>query len=482
MAHNELSIRFTENKYATRAEVSKDLKMSLIDNIWSNILSYRSNYNKYLKVRSVDKNQLHICYCPTVSNSINNIDTNLLRLLNDYVRLNDSTGDKKYFNDSCNVKALEAVAKRHELDVTNPFLRSLIHGEYREVANTHTILSRYASCLSFISKNFKKDIDIDFLAELYSTITGNFELTSFYRTFEDKTVDSRVIVDRVYRVAPSSLIETMMSDLFSFIENSETNPFVKSIVVFYYVNYVKPFPQFSAEISVLLAKSVLAHDGLDELGALFPLENLISDYNDQIDRIFLEVQKTNDITYLINFCLKYAERKIEELRDIMVNHQADELSKELYQPEEEIQPAIKIVEEKPKVEEKPVEPVQPVTKQIEKPVYETEEQVKRVETQTRVVGNEQIAYAYIPPVLDEKQAQRLEQHLLELEPSMKKGEAKFYARHCTLGKKYTIQQYKKALGCAYETARTSMDHLVELGYYRKEMVKNKNVYTPIPRK
>jgi hypothetical protein len=26
-----------------------------------------------------------------------------------------------------------------------------------------------------------------------------------------------------------------------------------------------------------------------------------------------------------------------------------------------------------------------------------------------------------------------------------------------------------------------MDHLVELGYYRKEMVKNKNVYTPIPR-
>ena len=95
---------------------------------------------------------------------------------------------------------------------------------------------------------------------------------------------------------------------------------------------------------------------------------------------------------------------------------------------------------------------------------------------------QEIAVTYIPTVLDEKEACRLEQHLLELDPSLKKGEAKFYARHCTLGKKYTIAQYKKAIGCVYETARTSMDHLAELGYYRKEQLKNKYVYSPIPRK
>ena len=44
MANNELAIRFTETKYSTRSEVSRELKMSLIDNIWSNILSYRSSY------------------------------------------------------------------------------------------------------------------------------------------------------------------------------------------------------------------------------------------------------------------------------------------------------------------------------------------------------------------------------------------------------------------------------------------------------
>ena len=77
---------------------------------------------------------------------------------------------------------------------------------------------------------------------------------------------------------------------------------------------------------------------------------------------------------------------------------------------------------------------------------------------------------------------RLEQDLLESDPSLKKGEAYFYARHCTMNKRYTIAQYKKELGCAYETARTSMEHLAELGYYRKEQVKNKFVYTPINRR
>ena len=84
--------------------------------------------------------------------------------------------------------------------------------------------------------------------------------------------------------------------------------------------------------------------------------------------------------------------------------------------------------------------------------------------------------------LDEKDARRLEQHLLELDVRLKKGEAYFYARHCTIGMYYTIEQYKKALKCVYETARTSMDHLAELGYYKKTKYGKKFVYTPVKRK
>ena len=63
MASNELAIRFTEETYATKAEVSRELRMSLIDNIWSNILKYRATYYRYLTLKSIDKNQL-IYRCP----------------------------------------------------------------------------------------------------------------------------------------------------------------------------------------------------------------------------------------------------------------------------------------------------------------------------------------------------------------------------------------------------------------------------------
>ena len=92
-----------------------------------------------------------------------------------------------------------------------------------------------------------------------------------------------------------------------------------------------------------------------------------------------------------------------------------------------------------------------------------------------------LAFNYAIPELDEKEAKRLESNLLELDVRLKKGEARFYARHCTLGRYYSIEQYKKLNRCVYETARTSMEHLVELGYYKKAKVGKKFVYTPIKR-
>ncbi|MFA7020216.1 MAG: hypothetical protein WC215_01470, partial [Bacilli bacterium] len=73
-------------------------------------------------------------------------------------------------------------------------------------------------------------------------------------------------------------------------------------------------------------------------------------------------------------------------------------------------------------------------------------------------------------------------NLLESNPLLRPKQAEFYARHRTLGKYYTISMYKKEMDVVYETARTSMDNLAQLGYYRRENVKNKFVYTPVKNK
>ena len=79
--------------------------------------------------------------------------------------------------------------------------------------------------------------------------------------------------------------------------------------------------------------------------------------------------------------------------------------------------------------------------------------------------------------LSEKEVKEYARYLLETNPSLSRNQANFFANHCTVGRYYTIQQFKKECKTAYETARTSMDKLAKEGYYEKRQVKNKFVYT-----
>ena len=506
MANNELAIRFTEGKYATKAEVAKELRMTMVDTIWSNILSYRSTFNRYLNIKSIEKNQLVLCFCPAINALVNSADMKLIRLMKEYSHLNVNNGDSTRFEDECLIRSLSFLAKEHELDVTENYLRSLIHGDIREPSPSMRLLTRYLDALQYIKKAYVNPINVDFLAELYGRLLGTNELTSFYRSTEDSNRENRVLIDRIYTSAPVPLIEGMMENLFVFLSNSSLSAASKASIAYYYINYIRPFANFSDEIALLIAKAILAHDDLGEAGVLLPLESLLSENQEEIARLFVEVQKTCDTTYFVNFALKQIEKKCDELLDLTVQIKAMVLKNDFYR-QDDVKPAPShpiipnyVTEQpslfdsvvEPQVVEKPApapipEPVREEVKPVpvpqpvvEQPKVEEKKEERRVEPVEEV--QESIAVSYIPPAIDEKQALRLEQHLLELDPSLKRHEAKFYARHCTLGKSYTIAQYKRMIGCVYETARTAMDHLVELGYYRKDSSNKKFIYTPIPRK
>ena len=507
MPSNELAIRFTEGKYATKSEVGKELKMSMFDNIWSNILSYRSGYNRYLSIKSIEKNQLVVCFCPSVNALVNSADMKLIRLMKESSRLSVTNGEVNRFEDECLIKSLKYVAAEHQCEASENYIRSLIHGDIREVSPDVRILSRYLDALNYVKKYHVNTIDVDFLAEIYSRLLGTSELTSFYRTTEDSNRENRVLIDRIYTSAPVYLIEGMMESLFTFISTSTLSAATKASIAYYYINYIRPFSTFSDEVALLIAKAILAHDGLSELGVLLPLESLLVEQQEEITRLFVEVQKTCDTTYFVNFALKQMEGKCDDLFNYIAEMKASTLKQDFYREDkpapfqgQSVQQSLfdSVEETKPApapVQQTPVQPApQPVVQQepvkvvvqpqivVEQPKVEVAKPVEQPVVEEPVSQQEQIAVSYIPPAIDEKQALRLEQHLLELDPSLRKHEARFYARHCTLGKSYTIAQYKRMIGCVYETARTAMDHLVELGYYRKDSSNKKFIYTPIPRK
>ena len=498
MANNDLAMRFTEEKYATKNEVAKELRVLSADTFWSNILAYRSHFYHYLTVRTIEKNMLVFCGCPAINNLVNNIEMKLIRANREYGMINPNSKQYRTINLKFNRQILKILNDAEQLGVGEDFYDSVIRHEVISAIPNNMLLINYLKALSYIKRSYVNPIDENFLAGLYAKLVGMEELVDFYRVSEDRNPENRVLIDRVYTSAPVNLIEPMMNYLFNFISTSTLSASLKAVITFFYINYVKPFSKYSEEVAVLMAKAILAHDTFGETVVDLPLEKLLLLPNEEAARVYVEVQKTADITYFVNYVFKYlgqycdgffddiTKSKVEELREDF--YQVDEKPQEVPIPEPVKPTRVETIDLFAASEEEP-EPVKPAPARVAEPAPQKEEEpveqpvIEQPKKKTVKVTyiQEELAVAYIPVALDEKQAVLLEQDLLERDPELKKGEAKFYARHCTKGKKYTIAQYKKSLRCAYETARTSMDHLAELLYYRKEKIKNKYVYIPVER-
>ena len=499
MAGNDLAMRFTEDKYATKNEVAKELRVLSADTFWSNILAYRSHFYHYLTVRTIEKNMLVFCGCPAINSLVNNIEMKLIRANREYGMINPNSKQYRTISLKFNRQILKILNETEQLGVGEDFYDSVIRHEVISAIPNNMLLVNYLKALSYIKRSYVNPIDEDFLAGLYAKLVGMEELVDFYRVSEDRNPENRVLIDRVYTSAPVNLIEPMMNYLFNFISTSTLSASLKAIITFFYINYVKPFSKYSEEVAVLMAKAILAHDAFGETVVDLPLEKLLLLPSEEAARVYVEVQKTADITYFVNYVFKYLGQYCDNFLDDITKSKVEELREDFYQVDEKPQ-EVPIPEPEPvkptRVEtidlfaasEEP-EPVKPAPARVAEPVPQKEEEpeeqpvIEQPKKKTVKVTyiQEELAVAYIPVALDEKQAVLLEQDLLERDPELKKGEAKFYARHCTKGKKYTIAQYKKSLRCAYETARTSMDHLAELLYYRKEKIKNKYVYIPVER-
>lgn len=479
MGVNDIAVRFTEDKYATKNEVSRELKISVIDGVWDKILSYRAPFCHYLAIRGTDKNQLRVCLCPTISSNLNTVEAKLLRIVSEANKLDSVNSDRQYFKQSYLVRSLQNVALANLAVCDEEHARKVVLGTISDVA-----LANYLKGLRFVEAKYEETLDVDFLADLYSKVTGNDELTSFYRTKEIEDSGANVLISRVYKSAPTHLIEPMMDSLFNFVEKTNVSPLCRALISYYYIQFVKPFDKFNNEISVLFAKAVLAHYSVGEFAVYLPLETFLNENEGEMERIFHDVQTSSDVTYFLTFALKFVGKEFDKMLDSLAEYSTKVIKDDFYQLDEEVK-----TEEPAKEEAKP-EPVKEViveeVKKVEEPtptvvvkkVIKEEVEAKPAAVVEKPVG---LAVSYIPEELDEKTATRLERHLLELDVRLSKKQAYFYARHCTLGMYYTIDQYKKATKCVYETARTSMDKLVEFGYYAKAPAGKKFVYTPVKR-
>lgn len=511
--------RFSNDQYLTYNQITVELKTTLIGPIWDKVLEYRGKFTLPLTLRTVDKSRYKVVLTPKITEKITTIERKLTKALISYSTFIQNEDYKRELEIIQTKNIISNIAAVYDVDVNENFYQRLVTHNLSTLTPSEMILNDYHRALTYLTTNVFAPLDKNFIIGLADIFDALENANYIYRSQEVKDQSQKALVNRIFVAAPVNRIEEMVEDLLDFIQSSQASLFVKFVAIFFYFCYIKPFSYHSEEIALLFSKAFLQRGDLEALAPLLNLEILHDEAKEKLDEIMLEVKKSNDLTYLIVYIADLFVRQINQLEELMVEIRRKMISQERYQPEPtitkapevkevipapiKVEPVIEKIEEEASLrfeqtnlldqeEEKPQ-----VTPILEKPVVTATTPPPTLEVNptyqvppTMVHKQDEgvkletwmdIALPRVPVGLSEEDAQKIETHLREMDPSLSRSEAYFYARHCTIGKYYTISQFKESVDCAYETARTSMDHLANSGYYRKEKFKNKFLYTPVKR-
>lgn len=474
MANKEMGPRFSSiDAYANKKQVARALGFSSIDGIWQEILQYRSVFAANLNLSSVEQSAYQFVQTPYIVNLISSFENKLNKILIKYSSL--TSEQQNEFNKLSYTKVLQSIARKYNLQIENEgYFRHLINGDISAIPPNEVILLNYLNALKLIKTKSDLPLDIDYAAELYSQITGNFELTKLYRDEDLLGMNQKILVNPDFNPAPPAMIENMMEQLYAFSGDRRVSKLVRAVVSAYQVQQMLPFDYFSEEMGVLFLKAILAHEDLEMIATNLNFEVLLIE-NSELQKTILEVKRTHDITYYIDAVFNLISLNLEQLIEDLNLAQIAKIKEEQYTLDELVEKVVTVSDDTHQEnKEEEVEKVNP-SRVVEPPGLQKESLSELALRKDTAISHFSVGY-------NEREAQLLEQHLIESDPRIKKSEAAFYARHCTMEKYYTIEQFKLASSCAYETARKSMDNLVFLGYYRKEMIKNKFIYTPIKKK
>lgn len=469
MAIDNLGVRFTEEVYASRSQVAHSLGTNLIDPFWNQIISYRKKYEVDLGLKDISKMSYFITLCKLITDKSAELTQKIDRYDQTYNEKILKSLNKNTYHHNTVRQDLLYISKAHNISVNEVALNNIIYHKSNDPV--FSVLINYLSAAEFIYSNTDTKIDDSYLASLYSLVSGEKELSSFYRVNEVKSFTQKVIVNREYAGAPVNQIESIMDSLYDFINNYKSAPVIKAAVVYYMINYVKPFDNYNAEVSILLARKILSTNNSSQL--FVPFTSLLSEKQSNIAVAIRESQRSRDLTYVIvefidvlNDAFQFS---LDAVARILVEgaQQSYLMGEDEEKIEEEFGPEVRKPAEEfilPK-EDKPVE--QPEVDIVVAPKVETKKIIKHVGS----LKDENL--------VSDKELREKAEELLESDPMLRPNQAHFYVRHCTPGHYYTIQQYKRSEHVVYETARTSMDNLAKQGYYKREQVKNKFVYTPL---
>ena len=499
-----IAIKFTDVNYVTMKGFFDALGTRLVERLWNDVVSYRAINAKTTRLRTAKQLPFSLTYTEALKNRFAAFSAKLLSAKEEYDRFASLSEEKERLDRALIYNALKNAADMEKILITEPTARAMVSGMYSGSIETHLPLLGYRDFLrQSIATDFKS-CDT-FFGSLYSAMSGTEELVTFYRLDDESLTKGRA-----GEYAKFNDIESLMDNLEGFVSLDPLDAMLKPFLAMYFVSYVAPFAAHNDLLGVALAKKMLSLGPLGEFAFLLPLETLPL-HNARYDELFLESAKTGDFTYVMLYWMESLSYSLDAAMNEWTRLRTEAMKREFRSEPHEEAPAAPAPELTEVVAtEEPLPPVEVIAPKAEEAkavaVEETtfapvEPEPVRVAPEQKEEPNPVVAPAkeaapveevpilealpidekalYAPKVsLKDKDVKMAARYIIETHPDINKQQALFFASHCTLGRYYTIQDYKKTMKVAYETARTSMDRLAASKLYKKLRIKNKYVYTP----
>lgn len=480
--------RFSEESYATKEDVSLVFNVTSMDFIWEEVLAYRKNFTETLELPTVDKTKLNLVMTHSISNRLLAYERGLNKAFFQFNKLSEF--GKNSFRRKRLLKIIGTLAASVGSKQTDSFLLTLIDGSVSALPNDAVILQNYLVALKFLQAHDAGLVTYSDFNAFYSILLNGSEPLApiMDKNYRKTSPDEPHYYQTgyVYKAALAERIDDMMNSLCSFANDENLYVSVRALACLYYVYYVKPFDGFHEALSCLGFKMALMRSG-QSLAPFINIEGLILFRDDCLKKADENVQKTFDLTYFFDKCLPYLANDLVEMGEDLEEAKKDEVQYE------QKNVGFSASEKEILVREAEPEKLAEKAKEDIKPLLTPDDNAEEKESNqaplnpagglsSQIYGPLNVAMPVFPKGFEDADIEQVTIDLLETYPTLRKSQAHFYASHCTVGRSYTIQEFKKCEQTSYETARTSMDYLSQLGFYEKAKVRNKFVYRPIPRR
>jgi hypothetical protein len=471
--------RFTEEQYATKEEVADAFNVSNVDFIWNSIVSYRKRLTETFELPDIDRTKLSLVFTHAISNKILTYERLLNKAFYEYNGLTDYA--KKSFGEKRLTKILSYVGSVNGVKPSDSFLVALIENSISTIPTDSIIIDDYLMALNAIKHHDAGPVsyvDFNMLYEVLNTGTEPLQpLTD--KKYRTTSFDEPHYYQKgyIYKAALVERIDEMMDSLSAFMNDEKQFILVRALASMYYFYYIMPFDYLREQMAALSFKLALSRGGFSLFSSFINIEGFMLFQDKKISEVEQTVQKTFDLTYFFDYALKYLEEDLTDIFDDLASSQKEGVAYEAKNVG-----LSNIEKDQIKREAEPETLGMPsAAEPVPAPAVPSAAPSSGSGT-VQVYGKTDVALPIFPTGLAPEDVEKIAVDLLETYPSLRKSQAHFYASHCTVGRSYTIQEFKKSEDTSYETARTSMDYLSELGFYEKAKIRNKFVYRPIPRR